>query len=99
MKFIVLLEDSDDADPGLRSRHMSAHLTFLESNASKVDAAGPLFKVDGANAGGLWIVEADGAESIERLIHEDPFWPTGLRKSYTILNWKRVFADRKRLIK
>ena len=31
------------------------------------------------------------------LVHEDPFWPTGLRKSVRVLLWKRVFADGKSL--
>jgi hypothetical protein len=31
------------------------------------------------------------------LIKEDPFWPTGLRKSVCILAWNQVFADGRRL--
>ena len=98
MKYIVLFEDSDDADPDTRKQHMSAHLSFLEANASTVNAAGPLFTIEGEGAGGLWLVDADSMEMVEQLIREDPFWPTGLRKSYSILNWKQVFANGDRLI-
>jgi hypothetical protein len=31
-------------------------------------------------------------------VKEDPFWPTGLRRSVRILSWSQVFAEGKRLI-
>ncbi len=96
MKFVVIFEDASDADPGIRKRYMSDHLAFLENN--QVEAAGPL--KDGENRGrdGLWIVEAPERAKVEQLIREDPFWPTGLRASHAILEWKQVFANGKRLI-
>ena len=42
MHFIVLFEDNPDADADIRQTHMAAHLAFLEANATKVSAAGPL---------------------------------------------------------
>jgi hypothetical protein len=30
---------------------------------------------------------------VRRLCERDPFWPTGLRKSVRILEWRQVFAD------
>lgn len=98
MTFVVLFEDNPSANPGIRKTHMSAHLAFLEGNASKVEAAGPLITRSGAGAGGLWLVEADSADEVEKLVHEDPFWPTGLRQDFTILEWRQVFADGRRLI-
>jgi len=98
MKFIILFEDDPNADPDIRSRHMPDHLAFLEAHAASVMAAGPLFDGAGGGRGGLWIVEADGTAEVERLVHEDPFWPTGLRRSFTILSWRQVFADGVRLI-
>jgi len=98
MKFIILFEDDPAADPGIRKTHMPAHLAFLEANAGKVEAAGPLSKLSGQGAGGLWIVDAADEGEVEALVHEDPFWPTGLRKSIAILNWRQVYADGARLI-
>jgi len=98
MKFVVLFEDNPDADPGIRGKHMAAHLAFLEANASSISAAGPLSKPTGEAGGGLWLVEANDASQVDRLVHEDPFWPTGLRRSYTILKWTQVYADGSRLI-
>jgi uncharacterized protein YciI len=56
--------------------------------------------VPGSNAatGGLWLVEAGSADEVRRLCENDPFWPTGLRKSVQIHEWTRVFSDGKRLI-
>ncbi|MCG7522470.1 YciI family protein [Ruegeria sp. Ofav3-42] len=98
MKFIVLFEDAADADPGIRAAYMKDHIAFLESNAAVVEAAGPL--TDGGKRGrdGLWIVEAEDQSAVVQLIHSDPFWPTGLRASYSILPWKQVYRDGRGLI-
>jgi uncharacterized protein len=98
MKFIVLFEDNPQADPNLRRKFMPEHLAFLERNADKVKAAGPLTAQNNAPAGGLWIVDTDDAASVTTLVHQDPLWPTGLRKSVQILIWTQVFTDGQRLI-
>ncbi len=98
MKFIVLLEDNPSADPDIRKMHMSDHLAFLDSNSEKIEAAGPLSPVSGEGAGGLWVVDAEPGSEVERLTKNDPFWPTGLRKSFVVWEWKQVYADGWRLI-
>jgi uncharacterized protein YciI len=98
MKYIVLFEDAADADPDIRKTHMRAHLEFLERHAGAINAAGPLRDHAGQGRDGLWIVEAPDTDQVERLIREDPFWPTGLRASYAILQWIQVYCDGKRLI-
>jgi hypothetical protein len=55
---------------------------LLERNAARIKAAGPL---RGDPAGGLWLVEADSAAAVDVLVKEDPFWPTGLRRSVRVL--------------
>ncbi|MEM7523459.1 MAG: YciI family protein [Pseudomonadota bacterium] len=98
MTFIILFEDNPDAAPDIRTAHMPAHLAFLKRRAATIQAAGPLFDGGGASAGGLWLVDAATEADAEALVREDPFWPTGLRKSFTALRWKQVFADGKALI-
>jgi uncharacterized protein YciI len=98
MKFAVLFEDNPAAGADVRRDHMPAHLAFLETHAARVQAAGPLKTSGGQGAGGLWLVEAANPSEVEALIKEDPFWPTGLRKSVRILEWNQVFADGRRLI-
>ena len=99
MKFIILFEDAPDADPDIRKTHMGQHLDFLEKNADRINAAGPLSDPDGKGRDGLWIVEADGEADADQLVKEDPFWPTGLRQSYRVIRWTQVFADGARLIR
>ena len=98
MKFVILFEDAPDADPNIRRDHMASHLAFLESHAGTVEAAGPLTDAAGGGRDGLWIVEAESEEAVERLVRADPFWPTGLRQSYAILPWRQVFAAGQRLV-
>ena len=97
MKFAVLFEDNAGVGD-LRAKHMPDHLAFLERNQARIDAAGPLLNDDGTGAGGLWLVEAESTQEVRALVEEDPFWPTGLRKSVRILSWNRVFARGQRLI-
>ena len=73
---------------------MPEHLEFLKRRKSTILSAGPLFDVgSGKGAGGQWIVEAFDLAEVQRLVEEDPFFPSGLRKSIRILEWKLVFEN------
>ena len=98
MLYAVIFEDNPDLEVDPRARLMPAHLQFLERNAARIRAAGPLADGTGAAAGGLWLVEAEGAEEVQTLVEADPFWPSGLRKSHRILAWRQVFAEGRRRI-
>jgi uncharacterized protein YciI len=92
MDYAVLFEDNDDK-AGKRAEFMKEHLAFLRSHAGEISAAGPLKDAEtGLPAGGLWLVHADSRQAVVALIEADPFWPTGLRKSYKILQWTKVHA-------
>ncbi len=98
MKFIVTFEDNEEMSH-MRQKYMAEHLSFLQSNQKSIEAAGPLFQVENnEGAGGIWIVDADSGDAVHDLVKSDPFWPTGLRKNYSVLGWKQVFADGERLI-
>jgi uncharacterized protein len=96
MLYVVLFEDNATLGADVRRRHMAAHLSFLEHNAARIKAAGPLRALSGGPAGGLWIVDADSPDVIDALVKADPFWPTGLRHSVRILCWSQVFSDGRR---
>jgi uncharacterized protein YciI len=98
MLYVVLFEDNATLGADVRRRHMAAHLSFLEHNAARIKAAGPLRALSGDPAGGLWMVDADSPDVIDALVKADPFWPTGLRHSVRILSWSQVFADGRRLL-
>ena len=98
MKFVVLFEDNPGTGDDVRAEYMADHLAFLERNAETIEAAGPLRNDDGSGGGGLWLVDANVSQDVLKLVEEDPFWPTGLRKSVRILEWTQVFSDGERLI-
>jgi len=98
MMYAVLFEDNLQLGTEVRQKHMPQHLAFLERNAAQITAAGPLRTTTNEPAGGLWIVQADNSDAVEALVKDDPFWPTGLRKSVRILAWSQVFAEGKRLV-
>ncbi len=98
MIYAVLFED-DESHADKRPEFLSQHLAFLANHADEITAAGPLRDTNnGDPAGGLWLVEVDDVDIVRALIHEDPFWSTGLRKSFQILQWTRVFAAGERLV-
>jgi uncharacterized protein len=98
MLYAVLFEDNANLGSDIRRQHMPAHLSFLEQNAARIQAAGPLLAPSGDPVGGLWLVEADSLDGVDALVKRDPFWPTGLRRSVRILSWSRVFVEGRRLI-
>ncbi len=98
MMFILLFEDNEEyAD--MRRQYMTEHLKFLTRNKKNIHSAGPLRDSEsGMPSGGIWIVEAEDKDRVQALVEQDPFWPTGLRKSVKILEWTRVFNDGRCLI-
>lgn len=93
MKFAVIFED-DEAHQEVRPIYMKQHLAFLLRNAEQILMAGPILHSEtGAGGGGLWIVDAGEADEVRRLIEDDPFFPTGLRKEIKIFSWRTVFEN------
>lgn len=96
MDYIVMFEDNEEK-AGKRAEFMKDHLAFLGVHAEKISAAGPVKDAKtGLPAGGLWVVNAKTREDVVALVKADPFWPTGLRKSYSILEWTKVHETRAR---
>lgn len=95
MIYCVTFQDNPGQEH-LRQEHMQDHLAFLASLGANMIAAGPLFEgIEGR--GGMWLVKADSTDEVQALVEQDPFWPTGLRKSVEILEWRQVFRDGQRV--
>jgi uncharacterized protein len=97
MLYVVLFTD-DPQRAEMRQRLMPDHLDFLAQHGSVIRAAGPLQDAAGEGAGGLWLVEAASPDVVKELYEADPLWPTGLRKSVRVLQWRQVFADGRRVV-
>jgi uncharacterized protein YciI len=92
LDYAVMFEDNEE-NAGKRGEFMKEHLAFLESKARQISAAGPMKDAKtGSPAGGMWLVSAQNREEVIDLVMADPFWPTGLRKSFKILEWTKVHA-------
>ncbi|MEL7164336.1 MAG: YciI family protein [Pseudomonadota bacterium] len=91
--YAVLFTENPDADPTIRSRVFPDHLAFLSAHSDQVRDAGTLFFGDGSRYGGMWIVTADTAADVTALVHADPFWPTGLRAGFEVLEWRKVLGN------
>jgi uncharacterized protein YciI len=92
MDYVVLFEDNEEK-AGKRGEFMKEHLAFLRAHAEQISEAGPMKDAEtGLPAGGLWLVRAEAREEVTALVRADPFWPTGLRKSYKILEWTKAHA-------
>ena len=92
MRFAVLFTDNEDFATK-RQEFMKDHLGFLKSNLESIQAAGPMFDTEGVGAGGMWLVEAASTKDVMRLVEEDPFFDTGLRKDIEIREWRLVFEQ------
>lgn len=98
MHYLIMFEDNPQAPDDLRARYMVDHLDFLSAHSDCILSAGPLKDQNGRPAGGVWLVDAASEAAVEALVQSDPFMPTGLRHSWRVLEWSRVFADGQRLI-
>ena len=79
----------------VRERNLDAHLVWLAEREHQILVAGSLREETGSHpVAGLWIVEAESKEAVEKLYQTDPFWTNGLRESVEILHWSKAFPDK-----
>lgn len=76
--------------PEVRRTTRPAHLNWINENATKVRAAGPMMCEDGSRpVGSLLIIEADDLLSAQAFLREDPYTVAGLwaRTDIRPFNW------------
>ena len=94
MLFAVRFTDKPN-QPAVRKQYLQAHIDWLYEVKDKVLVGGSLrHEPQDSPVGGLWIVEAESKEDIDRLIESDPFWIHGLRDHYEILHWSKAHPER-----
>lgn len=90
---LYMFHCTDKAGAGeVRQTNRAAHLAYLEANAARIFAAGPLLSDDGQGmVGSLLIVECADAAEAQRFADEDPYAKAGLFQSVVIRPWRRVY--------
>lgn len=76
----------------IRAANRAEHLAYLEANADRIFAAGPLLSGDQSGmVGSLLIVECADADAAQAFAAGDPYAKAGLFDSVTIRPWRRVY--------
>lgn len=76
----------------VRAANRAEHLAYLEANADRLFAAGPLLSDDqGGMVGSLLIVECADFAAAQAFAAGDPYAKAGLFDSVTIRPWRRVY--------
>ena len=72
-----------------------AHREYLKSllTENKLVISGPISD----DSGGLLVYSADDESEVERIIHADPFYKSGVFQTWKIRPWKIVMANRELL--
>lgn len=76
--------------PELRRTTRPAHLEWINLNAARVQAAGPMMSEDGSRpVGSLLIIEANDLPDAEAFLSQDPYTIAGLwaRADVRPFNW------------
>jgi uncharacterized protein YciI len=98
MLYVIRFFDKPDM-LAVREQLLPVHLAWLDERQSSILVAGALRIEAGATpVGALWIVEANSSEEVEASFQTDPFWLSGLRQSFEILQWSKAFPDRNAMI-
>jgi uncharacterized protein YciI len=78
----------------VRLRERDAHLAFLGRHKALLLACGAKLNDDGSSAGGgLYVVDLETREEVERFIADDPFAHAGLFERVTIVRWRKAYLD------
>ena len=91
----IVLFDAFPEKSHLRRAHFDTHLDFLKKNSANIRSAGPLLSHTGTGEamGGLWIVRGLTDSEVSERVEMDPLFATGLRRTWRVHPWIRVFDD------
>ncbi len=93
MAFIIETWDKP-GHASMRIQERDVHLAYLEANKALLLACGAKLQDDGSNAGGgLYVVDLETREEVERFIANDPFALAGLFQRVTITRWRKAYVD------
>lgn len=89
MHFVALCLDKPNS-LHLRTENRAGHLEFLAAHAEQVKLGGPFLDEAGQMCGSMLIFEAADAESVKKILAEDPYAKAGLFASVELRAYKPV---------
>ena len=81
MEYMAICSDitPPEAAQALRTKHLMAHLKYVESILEKIQVAGPLAESsEQPYSASCFIYEADTLEEAQQLLRDDPYCQAGL---------------------
>jgi len=81
--------DNNIDHPGLRDQqHRDAHHAYLTEHHDQIRLAGAVSDDKGKLfTGGMWLVEAETRETVQRLAEGSPFYQSGVHATYRLVWW------------
>ncbi|KAJ56627.1 hypothetical protein ACMU_06700 [Actibacterium mucosum KCTC 23349] len=95
MQWVVIFSDTSEMVAARKEKdRIDAHLSFVRTHP-QISGSGALTKRGkGAFCGGMWIVDAETVEEVERIIERDPLYDPRYR-SADIYSWGRMVPEQK----
>lgn len=86
--------DDEPSRVGLRSSHTADHLAYVRSIEARFVCSGALRETpDGAQTGGMWVLDVPTRAEAMALFEADPFHRMGLRCNVRVAHWTRGVWD------
>ena len=93
MPYLIYAIDHDGMDE-VREALRQAHRDHLGSAGVKLLGSGALLDDDGVKIiGGLSVLDTDDKQEAQRFADSDPYSIAGIRKTTTIVRWRRRWQD------
>lgn len=94
MLFLARITNKPNVEE-LKKANLQQHLTYLKDQSDKVLlSASSVREHESKNALAFyWIIEADDFEEADKIVHDDPFWVSGMRQSADITYLIKALPD------
>lgn len=90
MNYLVICRDIDNSS-GLRTEHLQAHLSYIETIMDCIQVAGPIVEeASGEYRSSCFIYQTTSKDHALKLLHNDPYYRAGIYQSVSINEFKAV---------
>jgi uncharacterized protein YciI len=98
MLFLARITNKEGVDE-LKRTHYGAHIDYLKRlDTSVLLSASAQETADAPPHELVWIISAESADEARRIVEEDPFWISGVRRDSHISLLRKSIPERRALI-